>query len=107
MRCHYGERAEALQAAAQEYWSGLLHVPLIDAGLDVAARLARGGDDLEIARDAALRGIEARALSGWATGRPASAQWKGLILGFATVHPTAIRNGARTLAGVLEDHAHN
>jgi GntR family transcriptional regulator/MocR family aminotransferase len=103
MRTHYGERAEALAAAAREFWSGELELPAIEAGLDVAARLVRARDDVEIVRRAAARGLETRALSGWAMGRQASARWQGLVLGFATVHPAAIRAGARALAQVLEE----
>jgi GntR family transcriptional regulator/MocR family aminotransferase len=107
MRTHYGERAESLQTAAREYWSGVLEVPPIDAGLDVAASLLGARDDIEIVRRAAARGIETRPLSSWAAGRRASARWKGLILGFATVHPAAIRAGARSLAQVLEELPHS
>ena len=102
MRTHYGERAESLQTAAREYWSGVLELSTIDAGLDVAARFLGAGDDTEIARRAAEHEIETRALSSWAAGRRISARSKGLILGFATIHPAAIRAGARSLARIFE-----
>jgi GntR family transcriptional regulator / MocR family aminotransferase len=40
MRELYGERAQALEAAAQRDWTDLLQLTSIDAGLDTAARLA-------------------------------------------------------------------
>src|SRR5258708_31162377 len=69
MRTHYGERAESLQTAAREYWSGVLELPTIDAGLDVAARFLGAGDDTEIARRAAAPEIVTLALSSWAARR--------------------------------------
>jgi GntR family transcriptional regulator/MocR family aminotransferase len=102
MRALYGERAEALQTAARQYWSGVLDLPAIEAGLDVAGRFLRPCDDVEIVRRAARLGIETRALSACTIGRQPLTRWQGLILGFATVPPVAIRMAAQTLAGLFE-----
>ncbi|QCI63140.1 PLP-dependent aminotransferase family protein [Phreatobacter stygius] len=101
MRVIYGERAEALNAAARDYWTGLVAVPPIEAGLDIAARLLRHGDDVAITRRAAAAGIETRPLSVWRQDRKGPAT-PGLILGFATTPPAMIRAAAAGLARVLE-----
>ena len=98
MRMLYGERAEALEMAADRHLSGLLHVPRIIAGLDAAAFLPPGTDDAEMARCAAREGIETRPLSLYAIDRPAP---PGLVLGFASVGSDAIESGVIALARVL------
>jgi GntR family transcriptional regulator/MocR family aminotransferase len=103
MRLLYGERAAALQQAAQEYWSGLLDLPPIEAGLETAGRFPRRVDDVEISERVRAAGIETRPLSACAIDGALGARgMSGLILGFATVGPAAIRSAAQKLASVLD-----
>ena len=98
MRMVYAERAQALRSAADTHFAGLLHVPIITAGLDVPAFLPEGTDDARVARLAAEAGIETRPLSFYAGKNICPS---GLLLGFAAVRPEEIEIGARTLAKVL------
>jgi GntR family transcriptional regulator / MocR family aminotransferase len=99
MRELYGERAQALRAAAVRYWAGLLALPEIDAGIDAPAFLPIGTDDALAATLAMQAGIETRALSSYAVQHAAPA---GLVLGFACVGADEIHAAARKLARVLE-----
>lgn len=100
MRMLYGERAQALEAAARRHLAGVLHVPRLSAGLDAPAFFAPGTDDVEMARRAARAGLETRPLSFYAVERPAP---PGLVLGFASIDSAAIEQGVTTLARALED----
>jgi len=99
MRMIYAERAQALRSAADTYFSGLLHMPIITTGLDAPTFLPEGTDDAMVARLAAEAGIEARPLSFYAG---SNACPSGLLLGFAAIRSEEIETGARTLAKVLE-----
>jgi GntR family transcriptional regulator / MocR family aminotransferase len=99
MRELYGERAQALQAAAQRYWTGLLALPEIAAGIDTPAFLPRGTDDTHAAALAGAAGIETRTLSSYAVQQVAPS---GLVLGFASVGADEIHASARKLARALE-----
>lgn len=98
MRMLYGERAEALNSAADRHLSGLLDVPRIIAGLDAPAFLPPDMVDADVARRAACEGIETRPLSLYAIDRPAP---PGLVLGFASVGIDAIEAGVIALARAL------
>lgn len=98
MRLHYGERAQALAAAAQTHLAGMLDLPTIAAGLDAPAFLPAGIDDRKAVALAAAAGIETRPLSFYRVDGPVR---PGLVLGFAAISPAAIETGARGLAEAL------
>ena len=99
MRLAYRERLEALIAAAERFCGGALRVRPVQTGLHALADLA-GVDAVRVAREAALRGVEAAPLSAYfaGTGRGAN----GLVLGFGVVRPDASRRGMERLAMAIE-----
>jgi hypothetical protein len=99
MRTLYAERAEALQEAAQRYWSDFLKMPGIECGLDIAAALTPEIDDRAAAAAAAKADIELRPLSDHSRRR---GRLNGFVVGFAAVDACSIRDGARQLARILE-----
>jgi GntR family transcriptional regulator/MocR family aminotransferase len=99
MRTLYAERAEALQEAAQRYWSDFLKMPEIECGLDIAAALTPEIDDRAAAAAAAKADIELRPLSDHSRRR---GRLNGFVVGFAAVDACSIRDGARQLARILE-----
>jgi GntR family transcriptional regulator/MocR family aminotransferase len=99
MRTLYAERSEALQEAAQRYWSDLLKMPGIECGLDIAAALTPEIDDRAAAAAAAKADIEVRPLSDHSRRR---GRLNGFVVGFAAVDACSIRDGARQLARILE-----
>jgi GntR family transcriptional regulator/MocR family aminotransferase len=99
MRTIYAERAEALQEAAQRYWSDFLKMPEIECGLDIAAALTPEIDDRAAAAAAAKADIELRPLSDHSRRR---GRLNGFVVGFAAVDACSIRDGARQLARILE-----
>lgn len=99
MRLLYAERAQALRKGADRYFTGLLDLPAIAAGLDAPAFLPQGIDDTLVARSAAAAGIECHPLSFYAM---QGQTVPGLVLGFAAIGPVEIESAARKLARVLE-----
>lgn len=73
-----------------------------EAGLRVSVFLPSGVDDRAVVREAALRGIEATALSTCYFGK---AKRSGLVLGFGGVSERRIIAACRTLDAVLRDDA--
>src|SRR5258708_13541034 len=63
MRTHYGYPPEPLPPPAPEYWPRLLHLPTIDAGLDVAPRFLGPAPTTHTARRPAHPSIETPPLS--------------------------------------------
>ena len=99
MRAAYRERLEALVWAAERSCRGVLRVRAAQTGLHVVADLD-GVRAARVAREAALRGVEATALSAYFAG-PERAP-NGLVLGFAAVRPEASRSGMERLAAAIE-----
>jgi GntR family transcriptional regulator/MocR family aminotransferase len=98
MREVYAERLAALFEGAREHLAGLLEVSPVEAGLQTAARLPAGQDDVAVAEAAAARGVEVVPLSRFYRAAPPA---PGLQLGFAAVEPAEIRRGVRELAAAL------
>jgi GntR family transcriptional regulator/MocR family aminotransferase len=103
MRRLYGARQEALLAAAQRHWTGLLEVPADEAGMHLVGWLSEATasrmSDVEASALAAARDVDAQPLSRFAS-RPDMRN--GLILGYAAVPEDEIEAGARRLASALE-----
>lgn len=96
MRKLYALRAEALSAAAAQHWQGLIEVPPIRAGLDVACRLLVD-DEAQACARLVEAGVDVMPLARycWAPRPP------GVVLGFAPYDEKAIFAAARVVAGVL------
>jgi len=99
MRALYRDRQEALLEATARRLAGLLALEADDAGMHLVGRLPARVKDLPLVDRAARVGLEMSALSRYFLGpRPRS----GLVLGYAGVDETAIREGVEKLARVLE-----
>ena len=98
MRTLYRERQMLLVAALRSEAGGLLEVEPADAGIQLTAWLPEGLDDREVAREAAARGVESRALSSFYAGEPGRA---GLELGYAAFDEGRIRRGAVRLSAAV------
>ena len=97
MRKLYASRADALGEAAQRHWRGLIEVPPIRAGLDVACQLQLDDD---AAACAALleQGVDLLPLSAYCQApRP-----PGLVIGFAPYTEKAIFESAQVVRRTLE-----
>ncbi len=92
------ERQAALVSAAHDYLAGLVEVTPQLAGLHLVGRLPAGGSDRIAARRAAAAGIVVPPLSACYLG---PAPQHGLLLGYASATPAALRDGVRTLAAAL------
>jgi GntR family transcriptional regulator/MocR family aminotransferase len=102
MRAAYRERLEALADAAQRLCAGALRLRTVQTGLHAVAELESGDEDrvYEEARD---RGVEVAPLGMYFMGRPTQ---KGLLLGFASTRPEALRRGMERLAASIEAARH-
>lgn len=97
MRKLYERRAEALSEAAAQHWQGLIEVPPIRAGLDVACRLLVDDEARACAR-IAQAGVDVMPLARYChQPRPA-----GLVLGFAPYDEGMIVEAARVLGKALK-----
>ena len=107
MRRLYAARQDALLAAAERYFEGLLQLAPDAAGLHLVARLGpalRGRvSDREVEREASAAGIAVGALSTYyATAEAADRlSCQGLLLGYAALDEAEIDGNARRLAAVL------
>lgn len=97
MRKAYGERAEALDRSFEKHAQGLMRLDKPEAGMHAIAWLPPGADDRAVARLAAQKGIEARALSFYGRRK----RDPGLVLGFGTVSPEEIATGTANLTAVV------
>jgi GntR family transcriptional regulator/MocR family aminotransferase len=97
MRKTYGERASALAHHLERNARGLIRLRKPEAGLHAVAWLPPRADDQTVARLAAQKGVEVRALSVYGRRK----QEAGLVLGFGTVTPEEIAKGATALTGVV------
>jgi GntR family transcriptional regulator/MocR family aminotransferase len=98
MRSAYRERVEALADAAKQYCDGVLNLRPIQTGLHAVADLA-GVDEERVCEEAAERGIEVAPLGMYYIGRRTA---NGLLLGFASAPPEALRRGMERLAGAID-----
>lgn len=98
MRELYSHRFAALQDGVRKYLAGLLDVPPIQAGLNVAAYLQNDMTSQHAEAAAMDRGIEAMALSRFALKRT---NIRGLLLGFAAFDESEIHRSSVKLAAAL------
>jgi GntR family transcriptional regulator/MocR family aminotransferase len=94
MRKLYAQRRGALVQAIQQQLDGTLEVLGAEAGMQLAAWLPRGVDDVAVARKAAKKGVSARPLSACYLHAPARG---GLILGYGGADVAAIREAVQRL----------
>lgn len=99
MRELYSHRFAALQDGMRRYLAGLLYVPPIQAGLNVAAYLQNEMTSQHAEAAAMDHGIEAMALSRFALKRT---NIRGLLLGFASFDESEIYRSSVRLAAALE-----
>jgi GntR family transcriptional regulator/MocR family aminotransferase len=97
-RVRYAARAQALRHALERHAGGLVDAPVIDAGLDVAVHLQTRGSDRTAQRQLMAAGIEAIALSRFATEARLA---PSLVLGFAAFDEFQIEAASRQLALAL------
>jgi len=98
MRGIYRERLEALSDAAQALCAGVLRLRRVQTGLHAVADLL-GVDEDRVCLEARDRDIEVSPIGMYFTGPPT---FKGLVLGFASTNPDAIRRGMERLAGSID-----
>ena len=96
MRKIYALRAEAFAEAAQRHWQGVIEVPEIRAGLDIACNL-QVDDEAKVLAQIQAAGIEAIPLARYCV----SARSPGLVMGFAPYDERAIDEAARVLGNAL------
>ncbi|UTH29400.1 PLP-dependent aminotransferase family protein [Ectopseudomonas hydrolytica] len=96
MRKVYASRADAFAVAAHKHWQGLIEVPEIRAGMDIACHLQVENEREAFARLQAA-GIDALPLSQYCVGVRAP----GLVMGFAPYAESAIEGAARAVAQAL------
>jgi GntR family transcriptional regulator/MocR family aminotransferase len=92
------ERQSVLAAAVRDHLGDLLTVSPQPAGLHLVAHLPPGTDDLAASRRAAAAGLVAPPLSASYLETP---QQRGLLLGYASAPPAALRSAAHSLARAL------
>jgi len=98
MRVVYRERAEALEAAAAELCQGALRLRPIQSGLHAIADLD-GVDEERVSEEARERGVEVEPLGRYYLGRRTT---NGLVLGFGSTTPDAMRRGMERLAAAID-----
>jgi GntR family transcriptional regulator/MocR family aminotransferase len=98
MRSAYRERLEALTDAATRLCAGALRLRPVQTGLHAVADL-NGVDEQRAFEEARDRGVEVAPLGMYFLGRPTA---NGLLLGFASTRPEALRRGMERLAASLE-----
>jgi GntR family transcriptional regulator/MocR family aminotransferase len=98
MRELYASRLHALRRDAERYLDGLLHFPLIEAGLNTPGYLQNSMTSRQASQRAAELQIEAWPLDMFALERR---DLRGLLLGFAAFNEEELRAGVITLAKAL------
>jgi GntR family transcriptional regulator / MocR family aminotransferase len=98
MRSAYRERLEALVDAAEHACAGLLRLRRVQSGLHAVADLS-DVDEERVCAEAKAREIEVAPLGMYFVGRPTA---NGLLLGFASTRPEALRRGMERLAASIE-----
>jgi GntR family transcriptional regulator/MocR family aminotransferase len=99
MRTVYRERLEALSEAAEHLCAGLLRLRPVQSGLHAVADLENGVDEERVCEEARHRGIEVAPLGMYFVGRSTE---NGLLLGFASTRPEALRRAMEKLATSIE-----
>jgi GntR family transcriptional regulator / MocR family aminotransferase len=94
MRTLYLERRTVLREAIDQYMDGQLEVIGTEAGMQLAALLPQGVDDVAVSIRAKQHGISARPLSLCYAERPARG---GMILGYSGASVHELREGIRKL----------
>ncbi len=98
MRAAYRERLEALSDAVERTCAGALQLRPVQTGLHAVADLEDVDEEL-VYEEARARGIEVAPLGMYFIGRRTA---NGLLLGFASTRPDAIRNGVDQLAASID-----
>lgn len=99
MRRIYTRRAQTLQNAAQKYWSGLINLSPIEAGLDVVGYLI-GIDEQLAVQHLSAAGIGALPLSKYKGNNSLA---PGLVIGFAAFNEEAIEQSAEKMGIILRE----
>ena len=100
MRMLYMERRTALVRAIQSEMEGLLEVIGAEAGMHLVALLPPGISDVEVAKQAAQKGISAMPLSSCFRKAPSRG---GLILGYGGTSSHQAYEGIRVLRPIVQD----
>ncbi|MGY8681303.1 PLP-dependent aminotransferase family protein [Bradyrhizobium sp. UFLA05-153] len=95
MRRLYHARRNHLVGEMERRLGGLLEVETPSGGIQLVARLKRGGADRAAVKRLVEAGVETRALSTLSLGRPRD---HGLLLGFAAWRESEISTAVRTMA---------
>lgn len=98
MRAAYTERRDALADAAGRLCGGALCLRPVHTGLHAVADLDDVGEE-RVYREARERGVEVAPLGMYFLGRRSV---NGLLLGFASTRPEALRRGMERLAASIE-----
>jgi GntR family transcriptional regulator / MocR family aminotransferase len=98
MRSAYRERLEALSDAAQALCGGAMRLRPVQTGLHAVAELD-GVDEERVYEEARERGIEVTPIGMYFIGRRTM---NGLLLGFASSRPEALRRGMERLAASID-----
>lgn len=94
----YHARRDHLVDELERQLGGMLSVEVPPGGIQLVARVKRGRTDQAAVRRLLAAGVETRALSGLAVGRPRD---HGLLLGFAAWRESEISAAVRTMASCL------
>lgn len=95
MRRLYHARRDHLVEELERQLGGMLSVEVPPGGIQLVARLKRGRTDQAAVKRLVAAGVETRALSSLAVGRPRD---RGLLLGFAAWRESEISAAVRTMA---------
>jgi GntR family transcriptional regulator/MocR family aminotransferase len=98
MRSAYREQLDALTDAAGHFCAGALRVRTVQTGLHAVADLV-GVHEERVYEEARNRGVEVAPLGMYFIGRHTV---NGLLLGFASTGPDALRRGMERLAASIE-----
>src|SRR5262245_8869410 len=98
MRAFYQERRDALVDAAETHCRGALRVRRVQTGLHAIADLL-DADEERVADEAMSRGVEVAPLRMYTIGRRTL---NGLVLGFGSSRPDALRRGMELLAASID-----
>ncbi|RQH12010.1 PLP-dependent aminotransferase family protein [Bradyrhizobium sp. RP6] len=91
----YHARRDHLVEELERQLGGMLSIEVPPGGIQLVARLKRGRTDQAAVKRLVAAGVETRALSSLALGRPRD---HGLLLGFAAWHESEISAAVRTMA---------
>ncbi|WP_440638514.1 PLP-dependent aminotransferase family protein [Bradyrhizobium sp. PUT101] len=95
MRRLYHARRDHLVEELERQLGGMLSIEVPPGGIQLVARFKRGRTDQAAVKRLVAAGVEMRALSSLALGRPRD---HGLLLGFAAWHESEISAAVRTMA---------